>query len=127
MKLLCFSANNLKGKLGKPSYLEERLTKPIGLAVDESAYTVTFDWDEEIDIPGALIVKNEHHSEFFLKNLTLEDVPHHGKLHFVCNSWVYPTHQYEKDRIFFTNKVIISICKIQMQEKENIYTSFILK
>lgn len=100
-------ANNLKGKLGKPSYLEERLTKPIGLAVDESAYTVTFDWDEEIDIPGALIVKNEHHSEFFLKNLTLEDVPHHGKLHFVCNSWVYPTHQYEKDRIFFTNKAYL--------------------
>ncbi|KAK9054797.1 hypothetical protein SSX86_025876 [Deinandra increscens subsp. villosa] len=61
-------------------------------------------WDEEMEVPGAFLVQNHHHSEFYLKTLTLEDVPGHGQLHFVCNSWVYPAKRYKKDRVFFTNK-----------------------
>ncbi|XP_021742500.1 probable linoleate 9S-lipoxygenase 5 [Chenopodium quinoa] len=100
-------ANSLKGKLGKPSYLKDWNTKSTGLAVDEAVFNVTFEWDEEIGAPGALIVRNEHHSEFFLKTVTLEDVPDHGKVLFVCNSWVYPAQYYEKDRVFFTNKTYL--------------------
>jgi len=44
-------------------------------------------------------------SEFFLVSLTLEDIPNHGTIHFVCNSWVYNAKDYKKDRIFFANKV----------------------
>ncbi|KVI01734.1 Lipase/lipooxygenase, PLAT/LH2 [Cynara cardunculus var. scolymus] len=68
-------------------------TKIAPLKIKELTYEVSFDWNEEMGIPGAFMVKNNHHSEFYLKTLTLEDVPGHGQLHFVCNSWVYPSKQ----------------------------------
>uniref|UniRef100_A0A2N9FRU9 Lipoxygenase n=1 Tax=Fagus sylvatica TaxID=28930 RepID=A0A2N9FRU9_FAGSY len=73
----------------------------------ESAFKVTFDWDNEIGVPGAILIKNKHHSEFYLKSITLEDVPGQGQIHFVCNSWVYPADKYKKDRIFFSNKTYL--------------------
>lgn len=104
--MLIFVGNGLKGKLGKPTYLEDWITTITPLTAGESAFRVTFDWDEDIGTPGAFSVRNNHHSEFYLRSLTLEDVPGQGVIHFVCNSWVYPAHKYEKDRIFFSNKVI---------------------
>ncbi|XP_048497684.1 probable linoleate 9S-lipoxygenase 5 isoform X2 [Beta vulgaris subsp. vulgaris] len=99
--------NNLKGKLGKQSYLEKAITEPTGLADDEYAYRVRFDWDEQVALPGALIVRNEHDKEFYLRTITLEGIPDHGKIHFLCNSWIYPAYCYQKDRIFFTNKTYL--------------------
>ncbi|KAA8545123.1 hypothetical protein F0562_019988 [Nyssa sinensis] len=64
---------------------------------------VKFDWVEELGVPGAFIIKNHHQNEFYLKTLTLEDVPGHGRVLFICNSWVYP----EIDRIFFTNQAYL--------------------
>jgi linoleate 9S-lipoxygenase len=55
----------------------------------------------------ALLIRNNHHSEFYLKTVTLEDVPGQGRVHFVCNSWIYPEKHYNYDRVFFTNKVIM--------------------
>ncbi|KAI4349977.1 hypothetical protein L6164_010510 [Bauhinia variegata] len=98
------SGNGLKGKLGKPAYLESWIRSFPSLAAGESAFTLNFDWEEEIVPPGAFIIKNNHHNEFYLKSLTLEDVPGQGTIHFVCNSWVYPAGKYKKDRIFFSNK-----------------------
>lgn len=72
---------------------------------DLASFDVTFDWDESYGIPGALIIKNQHHSQIYFKTVTLEDVPDHGPVHFVCESWVYPAHRYKYDRVFFTNKV----------------------
>jgi len=95
----------LKGKLGKPAHLEDWITTIAPLTVGETAFKVTFEWDEEIRTPGAFIIRNNHHSEFYLKSLTLEDVPGQGVIRFICNSWVYPADKYEKDRIFFSNKV----------------------
>ncbi|KMT13762.1 hypothetical protein BVRB_4g081380 [Beta vulgaris subsp. vulgaris] len=100
-------ANDLKGKLGKVSYLEEGITEPTDLADGESAFKVRFDWNDELALPGALIVRNEHHNEFYLRTVTLKDVPGHGNIHFLCNSWVYPADVYQKDRIFFTNKTYL--------------------
>lgn len=71
----------------------------------DSIFRVTLEWNEEIGVVGAFIIRNFHHSEFYLKTLTLEDVPGHGRVHFICNSWVYPAQRYKNDRIFFTNKV----------------------
>ncbi|XP_042991694.1 probable linoleate 9S-lipoxygenase 5 [Carya illinoinensis] len=99
--------NGLQGKLGKPAYLENWISTITPLIAGESAFKVTFDWDEDIGIPGAFLIRNNHHSEFYLKTLTLEDVPGHGRIHFVCNSWVYPTDQYKKDRFFFSNKTYL--------------------
>lgn len=94
----------LAAKLGKPAHLERWIPTVTPLTAGESAFDVTFDWEEGTGIPEAFIIKNNHHSEFYLKTLTLEDVPDHGRIHFVCNSWVYPAKCYKKDRVFFTNK-----------------------
>ncbi|KAG4109302.1 hypothetical protein ERO13_1Z049458v2 [Gossypium hirsutum] len=89
-------ANGLRGKLGKPVYLE-KWTK----------LDVEFEWDESMGVPGAFMIKNNHHSQFYLGTLTLEDVPGHGRLQFVCNSWVYPAHRYNHHRVFFSNKTYL--------------------
>ncbi|XP_076901945.1 putative linoleate 9S-lipoxygenase 5 isoform X2 [Bidens hawaiensis] len=97
----------LRGKVGKPAILEDWITTIAPLTVGESSYKVSFEWDEEMEVPGAFVVQNHHHSEFYLKTLTLEDVPGHGEVHFVCNSWVYPAKRYKKDRVFFNNKAYL--------------------
>ncbi|KAF5465688.1 hypothetical protein F2P56_015669 [Juglans regia] len=100
-------ANGLRGKHGKAAYLEKWITTITPLTAGETAFTVTFDWDESMGVPGALIVKNHHHSQFYLKTITLEDVRGHGRVHFVCNSWVYPAHRYKYHRVFFSNKTYL--------------------
>lgn len=94
----------MQGKLGKEASLNW-IDKNTPVKAGESAFDVSFHWDEEVGTPGAFLIRNNHHSEFYLKTVTLEDVPGHGRIHFVCNSWVYPADQYKRDRIFFTNKV----------------------
>ncbi|XP_027107693.1 probable linoleate 9S-lipoxygenase 5 [Coffea arabica] len=97
----------LKGKLGKAAYLEDWITTNTFLAAGETAADITFDWDEDQGIPGAFIIKNNHPTQFYLKTLTLEEVPGHGRVHFVCNSWVYPAAKYKKDRVFFSNQAYL--------------------
>ncbi|KAE9459024.1 hypothetical protein C3L33_09070, partial [Rhododendron williamsianum] len=89
--------------LGKPAYLDWDMKITHITAADET-FNVNFEWEEEVGVPGAFIVKNSHHNEFYLKTVTLEDVPGHGRIHFICNSWVYPAENYKKDRVFFTNQ-----------------------
>ncbi|KAL6517807.1 Lox4p [Orobanche minor] len=102
------SENKGKGKMGRPAYLEKwitTMTSSVTAAAGDTTFHVNFDWEEEdMGVPGAFIINNFHHSEFYLKTLTLEHVPGHGPLHFVCNSWVYPAHKYTTQRVFFTNK-----------------------
>ncbi|MCE0481753.1 hypothetical protein HAX54_039748 [Datura stramonium] len=100
--------NGFEGKRSNPAYLENWLTNITPIIAGESAFSVTFDWDDEqFGVPGAFIIKNLHFNEFFLKQLTLEDVPNHGQIHFVCNSWVYPASKYKSDRIFFANQAYL--------------------
>ena len=99
-------ANKLQGKLGKVAHLEKWITSITPLTAGETEFTITFDWDDSMGVPGAFVVRNHHHSQFYLKTVTLEDVPGHGRVHFVCNSWVYPAHRYKYNRVFFSNKVI---------------------
>ncbi|XP_015083864.1 probable linoleate 9S-lipoxygenase 5 [Solanum pennellii] len=99
--------NTLQGKRSNPAYLEKWLTTGTSLVAGESAFDVTFDWDDDIGVPGAFIINNFHFNEFYLKSLTLEDVPNHGSVHFVCNSWVYPAKRYKSERIFFANQAYL--------------------
>ncbi|KAE8685002.1 SNARE associated Golgi protein family isoform 1 [Hibiscus syriacus] len=102
------ATNGMQGKLGKPAYLEDwNSSESSVVACGESKFSVNFDFDEEIGKPGAVLIKNHHHSEFYLKTVTLEHVPGHGRIHFVCNSWVYPDERYQKPRVFFTNKTYL--------------------
>ncbi|KAK2997622.1 hypothetical protein RJ639_041662 [Escallonia herrerae] len=104
----CDPANGLKGKLGKAAPLETWATTFSSMSAgDVAEFNVSFDYDESMGVPGAFIIKNSHHSEFYLKTVVLEDVPGHGKVHFVCNSWVYPAHRYDYNRVFFANKTYL--------------------
>ncbi|KAM6577779.1 hypothetical protein CsatB_029616 [Cannabis sativa] len=92
------------GKVGKEAHLENWLTSLPALTPGDSLFRVTFEWDESIGVPEALIIKNNHLDEFFLKTITLEDVPGEGIVCFICNSWVYPAGRYKHTRVFFRNK-----------------------
>ncbi|KAL0552480.1 hypothetical protein IC582_011595 [Cucumis melo] len=98
-------ANERQGKVGRRAYLEKWLTSFPPIFAEESVFEINFEWEDDFGYPGAFYIRNGHTSEFFLKSLTLEDVPNYGKVHFDCNSWVYPQRRYNKDRIFFANKV----------------------
>lgn len=87
--------------------MENWLTNFTGLTPGDSAFKITFDWDENIGVPGAILIKNEHKNQFFLKSVTLDNIPDIGKIDFVCNSWIYPVKYYTKDRIIFSNKVLV--------------------
>lgn len=100
------TANGSRGKLGKVAYLEKWITTMTSITARDTVFSITFDWDESMGVPDTLVIRNHHHSHFYLKTVTLEDVPSHGRVHFVCNSWVYPTHRYKYDRVFFSNKVV---------------------
>ncbi|EPS66745.1 lipoxygenase, partial [Genlisea aurea] len=101
--------NDSKGKVSREAYLEDWILKFPSLAPQsETTLDISVEWDEEsMGVPGAFIVKNLHHEQFFLKTVTLDDVPGVGHLHFVCNSWIYPAHRYQYDRIFFSNKTYL--------------------
>ena len=74
----------MQGNVGEPAYLEDWITTITSLTAGESAFKVTFDWDNEIGVPGAILIKkkNKHHSEFYLKSITLEDVSGQGQIHY---------------------------------------------
>ncbi|KAK7261670.1 hypothetical protein RIF29_27986 [Crotalaria pallida] len=92
-----------KGKVGKEAFLEGIITSLPTLGAHESAFNIHFEWDEDFGIPGAFFIKNFMQVEFFLRSLTLEDIPNHGTIHFIANSWIYNSKTYQYDRIFFAN------------------------
>ncbi|CAJ2663559.1 unnamed protein product [Trifolium pratense] len=97
-----------RGKVGKETFLEGLLTSIPTLEDKQSAFSINFEWNSrDVGIPGAFYVENFMEHEFFLVSLSLEDVPNHGPLHFICNSWVYNTEKYKSDRVFFSNKTYI--------------------
>ncbi|CAL0332441.1 unnamed protein product [Lupinus luteus] len=94
---------NGKGKVGKETFLEGIIASLPTLGAQESAFNIHFEWDDDFGIPGAFFIKNFLQVEFYLKSLTLEDVPNFGTIHFIANSWVYNSKSYKQDRIFFAN------------------------
>jgi len=93
-----------KGKVGTATKLRGQISLPT-LGAREEAYDVNIEWDSDFGIPGAFYIKNFMTNEFYLKSFTLEDIPNHGTIHFVCNSWVYNNTKYKTPRIFFANNV----------------------
>ncbi|KAL5727935.1 hypothetical protein ACHQM5_001074 [Ranunculus cassubicifolius] len=118
--------DGVSAKIGKKAYLEQWITKITPLVAGETAYTITLDWDESQGHPGAFIIENQHHSQFYLRSVTLEDVTGAGRIHFICNSWVYPTHRYRYSRVFFSNKTYLpsdtpkALIRYREEELENL-------
>lgn len=98
------------GKVGKPAFLEKHIPLLPTLGARQDAFNIYFDWDADFGIPGAFYIKNFMQAEFYLVRVQLEDIPNHGTITFVCNSWVYNAKNYSRDRIFFANQVLISFC-----------------
>jgi len=98
--------------VGKKTYLEGLVTSIPILGAAQSAFDVHFEWDSDMGIPGAFYIENFMLGEFFLVSLTLEDIPIHGTINFVCNSWIYNAKKYKTKRIFFTNKVMKKIINL---------------
>lgn len=95
------------GKRGKQTFIEKRIPLLPTLGARQDAFNIYFDWDvDDMGIPGAFYIKNYTQDEFFLVSVTLEDIPNHESIKFICNSWVYNAKQYDHDRIFFANQVI---------------------
>ncbi|KAK9076990.1 hypothetical protein SSX86_005325 [Deinandra increscens subsp. villosa] len=93
----------LRGKLGKETHLKNWLRLE-----GDSTFELDFDSEDEIGVPGAFLIINRHHKEFYLKTLTLTHVPNVGQLHFICNSWVYPEEHYNnRYRVFFSNQTYL--------------------
>ncbi|CAL4953286.1 unnamed protein product [Urochloa decumbens] len=96
--------NGNRGKVCAEASLEQWITSLPSLTSTDNKFGVTFEWEvEKLGVPGAIIVKNNHASEFFLKTITLDDVPGHGTVVFVANSWIYPQSKYRYNRVFFAN------------------------
>ncbi|XP_020277385.1 linoleate 9S-lipoxygenase 6-like [Asparagus officinalis] len=99
--------NGNRGVIGETAYLEQSILNLPSLVAGESSFDIKFKYNERQGIPGAIIVKNHHLDQFYLKSVTIDDFPRHGRIHFVCNSWVYNTTKYTYDRIFFANDVYL--------------------
>uniref|UniRef100_A0A0C9S647 Lipoxygenase n=1 Tax=Wollemia nobilis TaxID=56998 RepID=A0A0C9S647_9CONI len=85
----------------EPTYLE---WKPWdGPVAGDTHYPIKFKWNASLGFPGAFLIKNMHAREFFLKSLTLF-IPGQGDVRFHCNSWIAPSRDEKKDRVFFSNK-----------------------
>ncbi|KAJ9555699.1 hypothetical protein OSB04_010313 [Centaurea solstitialis] len=63
-------------------------------------YECNFDVSEKFGEIGAVLVKNEHDKEAYIKNIVLDN----GHVTFTCESWINKMHG---ERIFFTNKLYL--------------------
>nr|ABS72447.1 lipoxygenase-1 [Oryza sativa Japonica Group]ABS72448.1 lipoxygenase-1 [Oryza sativa Japonica Group] len=110
--------NEGRGIVGSEANLEQGLTDLPSVSQGESKLTVRFNWEmDKHGVPGAIIIKNHHSTKFFLKTITLHDVPGCDTIVFVANSWIYPVGKYHYNRIFFANNIFLSCLRLsQMPE-----------
>ncbi|KAJ8748171.1 hypothetical protein K2173_000579 [Erythroxylum novogranatense] len=92
--------NTGKGKLSGKAYFKcGKSVKHDGIKT--TTYKVKLSVDAEFEIPGAILVTNEHKHEFFLQSAVLA-APDSQIIHFDCRSWIYPTKKTKSSRIFFS-------------------------
>ncbi|XP_021294379.1 lipoxygenase 3, chloroplastic-like [Herrania umbratica] len=92
-------------KLGKPKLSKETMfqwSRNLKVNADKVTHKVQFLVDAKFGVPGAIIVTNKYHKEFYLESIAIE-----GLVHFDCNSWVQPDRVQAEKRIFFSNKAYL--------------------
>uniref|UniRef100_A0ACD5WEU4 Uncharacterized protein n=2 Tax=Avena sativa TaxID=4498 RepID=A0ACD5WEU4_AVESA len=75
-----------------------------GAKGENVVYTAEFTVDADFGEPGAVLVANRHHREFFLESIVVESGLPCGTVYFACNSWVQTTGELPDNRVFFSNK-----------------------
>lgn len=91
-----------------------------GAKGEHVVYTAEFTVDAGFGEPGAVVVANRHHREFFLESIVVEGALPCGTVYFDCNSWVQTTGELPGDakRVFFSNKVrVLQFFLLQVQEE----------
>ncbi|KAA3468688.1 putative linoleate 9S-lipoxygenase 5 isoform X1 [Gossypium australe] len=73
--------NKYGGKVGSEIHLEGWNNRSAYL--EDRTFHVYFEWDEDFGTPGTVLVHNPYESEFYLKTITLQEVPGRGPIHFV--------------------------------------------
>ncbi|MCO5594735.1 hypothetical protein L7F22_048768 [Adiantum nelumboides] len=103
------SATNGEALLSRKEELQDWNAQHNELAADQgSTYSFTFTVDKEFGHPGALLVRNHHHDEFYLESVTLHDPYNPGQhIHFPCKSWIYNDTTYSSPRVFFSNQAYL--------------------
>lgn len=94
-----------KAEMSKEVPIEKWVATLETLAAQNLRYAIQFVVPKNFGIPGAIIVKNNHHNEFLLVAFVL-DLPDKAAAHFITNSWVYNTSK-TGGRIFFRNKAYL--------------------
>ncbi|XP_059628850.1 linoleate 13S-lipoxygenase 2-1, chloroplastic-like [Cornus florida] len=106
--------------------------KPIKVNVSRSSadehevkYETEFSVEEDFGEVGAVLVRNEHNNEVYLKNIELVGFPN-GPVHITCNSYVQPMADTSEKRIFFSNKSFLpfqtpsGLKRLRQEELENL-------
>ncbi|KAL4195765.1 hypothetical protein AMTRI_Chr04g242710 [Amborella trichopoda] len=91
-----------KGKRSEEAVLEDWYKK-FNVRAEKVEYTAEFIVGSDFGVPGAIMVANNHRTEFFLESIVLEGFLE-GPIQFSCNSWVQSNKDYPEKRVFFTNK-----------------------
>ncbi|MQL85416.1 hypothetical protein Taro_017933 [Colocasia esculenta] len=112
------------GKLSREARLKDRKKTKHG-KTKTLTYRVSFRVEPSFGVPGAVLVENGHRHEFFLSSLTLE-MGDSRRIHFDCNSWVYPLSQTKAHRVFFSNTSYLpsqtpeALRKLRVEELESL-------
>lgn len=95
-----------KGKLSEKANLKYRKSRKNKInETRDVTYEVECIVDAGFGVPGAFVIRNQDKFKFLLESMTLIVLPPDQTVHFECNSWVYPFHLTQKDRVFFANSV----------------------
>lgn len=96
------------GKLSAKSTIQGWLTSngDVDLVADEDFYSITFKVPRDFGTPAAIVIRNNHPNEFFLKSLAIQG-PDKRTIDFPANAWIHKHEHYAKDRVFFYNKVFL--------------------
>ncbi|CAM6126501.1 unnamed protein product [Calypogeia fissa] len=91
--------------VSEKSHLENWLTTgDFDLVADDQEYPIKFSVPKDFGQPGAIIVRNNHPNEFYIKSLRLE-AEDKSVIEFLTYAWIYNAKKYAKDRVFFTNEL----------------------
>ena len=74
----------------------------------EVKYESNFEVPIDFGPIGAVFVENEHHKEMYLQDIILNGFPN-GPDRVNCNSWVHSKYDNPQKRVFFANKVHLSL------------------
>ncbi|XP_078444696.1 lipoxygenase 3 [Wolffia australiana] len=70
---------------------------------DKAVLTAEFTSDSSFGTPGAAVLTNRHHREFFVESIVVEGFLS-GPAHFSCHSWVQSCWEQPDKRVFFSDK-----------------------